>query len=456
MTASEPGWRERRGQNAPASLAAARRAAAAFGLFLFLLSFHGFNAYSDDEVTYIWMAHSAADRGTFAMPPSYPFFSEHLVTTPRGERYGPYPPGWPAFLAPFSGAARMAATAIGGTQGERNLIRFRFLTLVAPLLGVLLVATLARLFEECGTGGQKSWIYALLLFFGSPGWFYARTLHSENLRTLLLLLSLLAAIRQGRGGAFLAGLAVGAACLVRIDSPLAIPVLLLLLGRSPRPLPRAAIFLLPVTGFFGVAALYNFIRYGQPLGIREYGALFVPGKYLESLLVYLFSPGRGFLVYAPVGFLGLFTFSRLRVPLERGLFLLGSAFLLLAGFFQNWIWVWDWGPRYFHLTWYAWGVLAILHFRDRPRRLLAAALSWGFVVNALAVPAEFVVHYNTVGETGRIVLDPRVWPPLGQIESIRRGAWDLPLWSGATWPLGLLLAAAGAGLLGAVLRGRAE
>ena len=439
---------------------------AAFGLFFLLVSFHGWNAYSDDEVTYIWMSHVAADEGTFAMPDSYPYFREYLVRGGDGGWYAPYPCGWPAFLSPFDAAARNASEAMVGAPTEanraaRNLLRFRLLTLVAPLLGTLLTLVAKRIFEALGDDRRTSWGKALLVLVATPAWFYARTLHVENLRTLLLLLAALAASRGTIGSAILAGAAVGASIPLRVDSPLAVPIVALLSALAapggsslPARASRATIVVASAAPLWCVSFAFNFLRYGTIFGEGRYGALFAPREYLSSMWVYLLSPGRGLAIYAPLAVAGLWYGARRpAAPLARGLWFLAVAFLLLAGLFRNWVWVWDWGPRYLHLTWWAAGILALSspEFLAR-RRLVAALAAWGVLMNLSAIGAEFAVHSQSVGDTLRIVLDPDAFPPLGQVRSIARGAWDLPLWSAGTWPLGLLLCAAGAGILARAVR----
>lgn len=402
---------------------------AGLGFFLILLSFHSFHGYSLDEVQIYGMSVGFLERGRFSLKPN----NDALWTVPvpgeENEGYPVYPPGVSAvmalFLLPALGLPAPAPYAAA--------------TLIGPFLGAALLLLLAR---RLGT------VRALIIFLGTPLWFYSRTHFSEPLRTLLLLAAVFFLFDRRRSSPLLAGSCLAASLLVRLDTALLAPLFLFFLrpkDANTRDAWRSfALYLGPlILGALLFAAL-NHVRFGSAgttgyEGYRSNTASTVVMQFFffaERFTVNMLSPGRGLLIFAPLAFLG---FRRPRGSRETLLLLLAVVSILFYSQFSNWRSAWDWGPRYLHLAWTALAILATesLAASPRPSRIaILLCFLWGLGINLLAVGADYTLHYARVNDTIRHVLDPAAWPPLGQVQSLALGAWDLPLWTKPTWGLG--------------------
>jgi len=104
-------------------------------------------AHIEDEMAYVWQAQAIA-RGRLTIPsPSHPkSFLVPFVVDYQGQRFGKYPPGWPAILA------------LGILLGERSLVN--------PLLAGLGVWLTYHLGKRCL--GEASGLLAVLLTLSSP------------------------------------------------------------------------------------------------------------------------------------------------------------------------------------------------------------------------------------------------------------------------------------------------
>jgi hypothetical protein len=104
-------------------------------------------AHLEDEMAYLWQAQAAAgNRLTVPSPPEPKSFLVPFVVDYNGQRFGKYPPGWPALLS----------------LGERTGLRF----LVNPLLGGFAVWLTYLLGKR--TLGETSGVLAAGLTLTSP------------------------------------------------------------------------------------------------------------------------------------------------------------------------------------------------------------------------------------------------------------------------------------------------
>lgn len=403
------------------------------GSFLLLVSLHSFHSYSLDEVYYYGMGVGLADRGR---PTVSPCFGEPFLV-PAGrpdECWTQYGPGLPSLLAPIVAVA----------PREPKNLRAASATLLGPMVGSLTILLLSR-----RLGVRRG----LLLFAATPLWFYARTLFSEPLRTLLLLTAFLSPRPA------VAGLAAGGAILTRLDSVIFLPFLAWAhadLFRRPRGFVAAA---LPVAASLALFAAYNHIRYGNPFRAGYVDSGFAG---FSGVWAYLLSPGSGLLLFAPIALFGLVP---PRAKGERALWTAALLAVLFYGATPNWKLAWDWGPRYLHFTWTALGLLAL--GRPSLSRAVYLAAGVGIGINLLGIAADYTLHFERLARAGSeaiggfdptvaAVADPRFWPPAGQIATLLEGMWDLPLWTRGTWPIGAILAAAGAALLASTAHSQAR
>jgi len=135
-----------------------------------------------------------------------------------------------------------------------------------------------------------------------------------------------------------AGVCLGAAVLVRLDSLLLLPVF----WRGPRELLRLAAGMLP---FLLAAAWANAYRFGSPFadGHGQDPAM-APAPPFAGIAGLLASPGKGLLFFAPLGFLALFhqRDPRLWLPFALSVVLHGSL--------HDWTGGTGWGPRFLFTT----------------------------------------------------------------------------------------------------------
>jgi hypothetical protein len=191
---------------------------------------------------------------------------------------------------------------------------------------------------------------AAIVGVATPLWQAARDHFSEPLGALGVVGCLLFARRSAwrRAGAFL-GLAI-------IAKPahlmLAAPALLLVWGVADKhtPLVRAARLAAGVAPLIILVLVYNAARFGNPLE-TGYGAEVHrwENPFLDGFLGLLVSPGRGFLLFAPLWILAVAAARELwrRCPVES-LFALGVFASLLVTYAKWHMWEggWCWGPRY--------------------------------------------------------------------------------------------------------------
>lgn len=432
-------------------------ARAAGGLFLLLLSLallaSHYGPVSNDEILYFHMARSIALRGAADVPP---FEMLEVRRGADGRAYAPYPPGFPALLAPAVRAGRRLAAAterapdsFGARTAEIRVV-FVWSAVLAAAAGTVPFLVLRAL----GAGGAAALGAALAIALGTPSSYYARTLFSEPVRTGLAVAAAIPLARLSRGGgaaaAATAGSLLAAAALVRVDSLFLWPAGLLgvLLAARGRPTPARAVagFLAPPAAAAALLLAYNRHRYGAFLSTGYEHQLPGMGHMVEGVLAVLAAPGRGLLVFGPVALLGLAGLRGLaRLDRPAAVYAAAAAILSLLGTSSTGAWriCWDWGPRYLHTAWTLAG-LGLAFLPDRPawRRSAAALAAWGLAVNLLGAASDFTRHYAAVGDVARVLYDPAAWPVAAQARAIAAGRIDLPVLRTPLLAAGLLAATA--------------
>jgi hypothetical protein len=265
-------------------------------------------------------------------------------------------------------------------------------------LGVVALYLLGRRF---GLSERIACVGAVLAFFSSPWWVYARCFYGEGLQISLLLWVLWCWQRSrdpeaSRGALFFLGFAAGLAVNTKVTLALWIPVLAVdLLRQSPTLGSGAKRLAWAVAGGIVPALLwmgYNQLRYGSPFalgyGTERDGSMGFGMPLPLGLYGLLLSPGKSILLYAPVfALLPAAALHLWRQSRQEALVLgaIGVPYLLLIAAWWSWSGDWAWGPR--HLApLLPVGFVTLLPWLARPAaglRLPLALAVAGIAVNGL-------------------------------------------------------------------------
>lgn len=313
----------------------------------------------------------------------------HLIPKPSGEAFS-HPPGLPLLAAPLLwGLARVGAAA------ALPDLALGLLSGLATFAGVLaLIGLLGRWLGDARAG---AWL-AVLLYLGSPLWFYGRTFFTEPYLWAFLVLAC-AACTAGR--CLLGGVLLGLA--VAVKGPALLPVAAILAGvallRGRRCLLRAAVG--PAMAL-GALAARNLLLYGG--GVLDAPQAFKYGSVVAGAIGLLVDGSHGLLWFAPVALLAPLGWWAAETPLDRRLAVL-SALAFLSLFFLSASWV-DWtggtsfGPRLLVPVLPALAVPIGLFWkryarRRGPRLVLLALLAVGVGVEICAVVDPFDAFWST-------------------------------------------------------------
>jgi hypothetical protein len=287
-------------------------------------------------------------------------------------------------------------------------------TLLEPTVTALTVVALNLLLVELGCSWRRSVAIAVAYAFGTLAWHYSSVLFTEPVIGLCLVVAVLGIVRHGResgiGWLVIAGGATGVAVLMRWDSVLTVagPVGLCavwVVARTPAQLRYRILQLVafgsPVVLAIGIDLLYDWLRFGRPLG-GAYAAdpLGFSTPLLKGIFGLLVSPGVGLFVYTPVLVMSILAFPWFlkRRKLAAALILL--LFALRVAFFAKY-WAWEggatWGPRF--LVPLIPLMLVPLAFLPRNRKIEVATMvlaAVGVAIQLLGQLVPYGLYYGTV------------------------------------------------------------
>ena len=256
-----------------------------------------------------------------------------------------------------------------------HIVTLIYVLFMYPLLGFMgteqaaLVVT--ELFAVAGIGvfwilcshyfhRNKQIVATLLFAFCTPFWFYARTLYSEVLTALLLLLSLHLVLR-GRAPVitgFLTSILIG----IKI-SFIPVPLIFLLymwyVGRKQELLKFGLGFSL----FLGIFVLLNYFIYYDPLYFSIVGNVFDTysslwgQSVLEGIWGTLASPSHGILPFAPYAIFALFSSGAIFVKHKYKYYIIILITLSMIILYSLWK---DWGGGYSFANRFAVPVMSFL------------------------------------------------------------------------------------------------
>ena len=277
--------------------------------------------------------------------------------------------GKPLLDLPLYEVGQAWARLTGGDAG--GLTRFTVAWQNAGITALAALILFAGARRRYGGGVALALTGTWLL--ATPALTYARLAFAEPISTLLILGAMLLLLplrpqappawRPAAGAIFLAGLALGAAVLVKPANAIYLPLpglyLLWLLWRSGSPTSQSAIRILQSAIPFGLGLLpgpaltagYNALRYGTPFtfGYEQEG---FTTPLLTGLYGLTLSPGKGIVWFAPpvvlgvVGLVGWLRGPDLRLRAEA-LLIAGQAAIVLVfhALWSSWEGNIAWGPR---------------------------------------------------------------------------------------------------------------
>ncbi|HEX6683678.1 MAG TPA: hypothetical protein VF062_12825 [Candidatus Limnocylindrales bacterium] len=229
--------------------------------------------------------------------------------------------------------------------------------LINPVVAAATGVVVWRLARALGVTTRRAAAIALIMVLATPMLPYAASTFSEPATAFGVALGLLGlelVRRRELLGALLAGIGVGIAVLVRVDSALLIaPVLAIgVFVAARRRIAATLVFGAGALPAFAIVAWYNIVRYGTPLvsqyqGMspsRAFGHPFLSGLYGLTL-----SPARGLLVFAPLALVAVvgarWLWRRSRVMTIVCLVLIVDRLLFYASWY-SWHAGTGWGPRF--------------------------------------------------------------------------------------------------------------
>jgi hypothetical protein len=314
-------------------------------LFLLLWSIYVFTAsarfHSDDEMSVFALAASLVGRGEVTIDQLA--WNQDLGggigrALDDGRVFSKYGIGGALAVAPLVALAQFIPWA--GTVGMATLLN-----------GPLTAATAALLFlvaRRLGFGPAVGALAALTFGLATFAWVYARYLFGEPVVAFGWVLAFWLLAGRSPAGALGAGLATGAAVLVRTASAVGAPLFLPLVLAGRRRTRALLAFGLPTALALAAVGLYNAARFGNPLDSGYNPIEGFTASLGEGLWGLLLSPGRGLLWYAPPALLALFGapfFVRRWPAAGTSALVLVVGNVLLYAKWHAWHGGWGWGPR---------------------------------------------------------------------------------------------------------------
>jgi hypothetical protein len=374
-------------------------------IFLFFLGFYLFTTkgviHIADGMVNFQTTRAIVEDGSLAVDCT--IIDEFVVQNENGRCYSKYDIG----LALTSLPLYLAGRLIAPDPPDMYAVSIpKLFVSMLPQLATAVTCALLYVFA-LHIGGQETAAFGAALLYGTAtlAWPYAGLYFSQPLIGLLLLLAVTLLVKfppNHHKAQLAAGLALGWACLTRLDTlPLALLVLLYAayqLWRSHSNIRQWALALLLLgVPIFGALVAYigmNVVRTGSfwQFGYANEGWT---TPFLTGLYGLLLSPGRGLVFYSPLAVLaavGLWGLWRRGWRAE--MLLIASLVAGQIAFYASW-WAWEggvvWGPRFLVST-HALLMVGLLPWLD------GSWPKWPVVVTA--VPAFFIQFIGMASEAG--------------------------------------------------------
>jgi hypothetical protein len=305
-----------------------------------------------DEQLMLDTAVSIATTGGLGIARGLPF----AVPRPGGDAVSPYGMGLPLLEAPVALAAGAWEARFGARTSQTLFVLLQVLLVTAAAAGAGIFA------RTLGADGFGQGLAVLGTALASPLWPYTACAFTEPLQAACLVFAVACAVaatradgRAARALAFAAGFCAGWLVLTKVVNLLFFPFALLplLFGAWPPGRERVRAWRAAAAGAaLPLAAMlaFEFARFGRPFSSYARGQSFSHPP-LDGAWRLLVGENKGFLLYFPLGLLGLLGLAALvrrtetRAAAVSTLALSGGILALYA----SW-WAWDgnggWGPRF--------------------------------------------------------------------------------------------------------------
>jgi hypothetical protein len=281
------------------------------------------------------------------------------------------------------------------------------------LVGALTAATsgmVALLTQRLGGSAKGAWLAAVSYCIGTVALAYGRTFYAESLLAFLTVSALYFTFGLTRSDVLLGAGFAGLALLAKPAGVVVGPVLVAYLLAKRVPVLRSALPLAGTAIGFVFFAVFNVIRFGNPLdfGIRS---PFQLSHFFSGVAGLLASPGYGLVWYCPPVVLAIFGFQKAMKDRKFEALAIGgvlAAFLVLHSTLPYWYAAWSWGPRYLAPT--VPGLCALTGLLEgKLRKGLIILTLVGFVVNVPTVFCFYERYYAELLERGVPTDDSLAW-----------------------------------------------
>jgi len=383
--------------------------------FLFLLTSSG-RVRTMDEVSLNFQVQSLAQHGSTAVPQAVSgglFFGK---LDRSGQPQTPYSPGQAAAVVPWYALGSALLSVLPGVPPwSKEFVMTAVLLASNAAFSALAAALLFLIFCRLGIALRTALAAATLFALATPVFPYSAWFYSEPLAAALLLAAALFLFASGESAgisaknAALAGLILGITLWVRPVHVFAAAIFLLaVFVREKKNGLRPAFVLATVIGLFGVACLArnhmlfgNFLDFGYPPVADGKVLNKFDTPILKGLYIFLFSPGKSMLLFAPPLLLAIPGIFRL-AKRDRGLAtiatLLPLAYLFFYAHFSHLEGGYSYGPRY-----QVPGIVmlclglgpALADFAPRLRKLAIVLFLAGFLIQVIGISTSFLEDQAT-------------------------------------------------------------
>jgi len=431
---------------------------------IYLITAKGFGEITDVEAYYL-ITESIVERAWVDLAPgaglTENIFDERwIIHGDDGRIYSQYWLGYPIFQIPWYIAGKYAGQLASGIRpdlaGLANFLPRVAINLAGSFVTAATASLLFLLLMSLGLPPPYATVTTLLYGVATYAWPYAKIGFYEHFMALTMVAALLLVLRFDQRKqslwyvfAFSFLLAWGTA--TRPTMAMAWPPILVYLYFTLRcriaPLTRqwrqylltAGAVVLGMAPWLILSLWYNDLRSGSitnPGYSGGYIATTDPLGFLIAVFGNTFSTGRGFFLYSPVALLMFWGIKPLWRRWRAESLLIWALVILFGGFFcsrPGWYTIWPWGPRYLvilaPLVIIALGfALQRLWSRSLSRKLIIALIAVSILVQllAIAVPYGTYLHYveDSTGTWRTPIWNPRYFPVLGQIHTLRRVRFD--------------------------------
>ncbi len=404
-------------------------------IFFFFLGFYLFTAkgvvHIADGMVNFQTVRSLVETQSLAV--DCRILDEFVVHNGNGRCYSKYDLGLPIASAPFYLIGKLL-----GAPDPPDLDTVSVPKLFVSLLPQFATAVTCALLYVLALhlSSQKAAAFGTAFLYGiaTLAWPYAGVYFSQPLISLLLLLAVTLLVKYPPThykALYVAGLALGWACLTRLD---ALPLVIVVVAYAVYRLWRSqssgrqwamALFLLGAPIFLALLVYLgmNAVRTGSywQVGYANEGWT---TPFLTGLYGLLFSPGRGLVFYSPLAVLaviGLWDLWRRGWRVE--VLLIGGLFAAQVAIYASW-WAWEggvvWGPRFLVST-HALLMVGLLPWLDGgwPKWPVIGTAVVAFIIQFIGMATEAGTYLQESGFTYQQTLFTwQASPIIGQFKDL--------------------------------------